>query len=70
MYDNGYVECAGTYENLGNGVATVTTVDGGKALFKANRLVFNGSNDFDLGNNQRFSTCYLFGGQGERVRYM
>lgn len=66
LYDNGYVECAGTYENQGNGVATVTTVDGGKALFKANRLVFNGSNDFDLGNNQRFSTCYLFGGQGEK----
>lgn len=66
LYDNGYVECAGTYENQGNGVATVTTVDGGKALFKANRLVFNGSNDFDLGNNHRFSTCYLFGGQGEK----
>lgn len=66
LYDNGYVECTGTYENQGNGVATVTTVDGGKALFKANRLVFNGNNDFDLGNNQRFSTCYLFGGQGEK----
>lgn len=66
LNDKGYVECEGTYENANNGLATVTTVEGGKALFKANRLVFNGSNDFDLGNNQKFSTCYLFGGKGEK----
>ena len=66
LNDKGYVECEGTYENANNGLATVTTVEGGKALFKANRLVFNGNNDFDLGNNQKFSTCYLFGGKGEK----
>lgn len=66
LNDKGYVECEGTYENANNGLATVTTVEGGKALFKAKKLVFNGSNDFDLGNNQKFSTCYLFGGKGEK----
>lgn len=66
LNDKGYVECEGTYENTNNGLATVTTVEGGKALFKANRLVFSGNNDFDLGNNQKFSTCYLFGGNGEK----
>ena len=66
LNDKGYVECEGTYENENNGLATVTTVEGGKALFKAKKLVFNGSNDFDLGNNQKFSTCYLFGGKGEK----
>lgn len=66
LNDKGYVECEGTYENANNGLATVTTVEGGKALFKANKLVFNGSNDFDLGNYQKFSTCYLFGGKGEK----
>lgn len=66
LNDKGYVECEGTYENANNGLATVTTVEGGKALFKAKKLVFNGSNDFDLGNYQKFSTCYLFGGKGEK----
>lgn len=66
LNDKGYVECEGTYENANNGLATVTTVEGGKALFKAKKLVFNGSKDFDLGNNQKFSTCYLFGGKGEK----
>lgn len=34
-------------------------------LFKANKVKYNGINDHDLGNNQRFSTCQLFNAESE-----
>lgn len=70
LVDNSVIDCEGEYENQNNGVGTIL-LDGGnnaKALFKANRIKFNGSNDFQLDENDpssKFSTCYIFNANGD-----
>lgn len=69
LNSNGYIDCSGTYQNENNGVGSVDLVgSGSKALFKANKVKYNGNNDFCLGeayNNAYFSTCYLFNAETE-----
>ncbi len=69
LNSNGYIDCSGTYENQNNGVGSVDLVgSGSKALFKANKVKYNGNNDVCLGkayNNAYFSTCYLFNAETE-----
>ena len=69
LNSNGYIDCEGTYQNESNGVGSVDLVgSGSKALFKANKVKYNGNNDFCLGeayNNAYFSTCYLFNAETE-----
>lgn len=70
LVDNSVIDCEGEYENQNNGVGTIL-LDGGnnaKALFKANRIKFNGSNDYLLDENDPksgFSTCYIFNANGD-----
>lgn len=69
LNSNGYIDCEGTYQNESNGVGSVDLVgSGSKALFKANKVKYNGNNNFCLGeayNNAYFSTCYLFNAETE-----
>lgn len=69
LNSNGYIDCSGTYENQSNGVGSVDLVgSGSKALFKANKVKYNGNNEVCLGeayNNAYFSTCYLFNAETE-----
>ena len=66
LANHGYINCTGTYENQNNGVGSITlTGTNASGLFKANKVIYNGSNDYDLGNNQRFSTCQLFNAESE-----
>lgn len=66
LANHGYINCTGTYENQNNGVGSITlTGTNASGLFKANKVKYNGSNDLDLGNNQRFSTCQLFNAESE-----
>lgn len=70
LVNNSMIDCAGTYENENNGVGTILLDggDGAKAIFKANLVKFNGSNDFSLDKNNpdksKFSTCYIFNAKG------
>lgn len=66
LANHGYINCTGTYENQNNGVGSITlTGTNASGLFKANKVKYNGSNDYDLGNSQRFSTCQLFNAESE-----
>lgn len=66
LADHGYINCTGTYENQNNGVGSIDLVGtNASGLFKANKVKYNGSNDYDLGNNQRFSICRLFNAESE-----
>lgn len=66
LANHGYINCTGTYENQNNGLGSITlTGTNASGLFKANKVKYNGSNDYDLGNNQRFSTCELFNAESE-----
>ncbi len=65
LVNNSVIECADTYENENNGAGTILLQgNGAKAYFKAANITYNGSNDYDLGNNQKFSTCYIFNADG------
>ena len=65
LVNNSVIECTDTYENENNGTGTILLEgDNAKAYFKAGTIKYNGSNDYDLGDNKKFSTCYIFNANG------